>query len=370
MESSAPSNPSAPLHPTPFIVSAMTVYGNFGQPIPINSIYEEGTFIPYWWIGEGILMLDMGNGKRRGFHKADILHVHNDNTEGKIKINTNTNTNTKTKTKPKTKIIITPSTTKTKSKGIKQPFCNSSTMVLRLCIDIDQNVYKEVNIKLFSGIHGGFQMTGITSDAMARTALERFLTITSHLWTTPPTIAKFKVCMMNSNYSIGRTILRDKLYKLLVETYGLRCTFEPTIYQGVNTKFFWNKTTQGNPLIPPGICACPTQCIGEDDGYSVGACKRITISPFRTGKIIITGAQHLEQIEDAYQFLNNVFQEHMNEVLRPSDTDTTTSDTPTQNKLKSKSISVKLQSLTTPEAILAHKVRSCPRNCVTTVHNH
>jgi TATA-box binding protein (TBP) (component of TFIID and TFIIIB) len=39
------------------------------------------------------------------------------------------------------------------------------------------------------------------------------------------------------------------------------------------------------------------------------------MSIFRTGRIIITGARRIEQIEAAYQFLNEVITRHANTVL-------------------------------------------------------
>jgi TATA-box binding protein (TBP) (component of TFIID and TFIIIB) len=39
------------------------------------------------------------------------------------------------------------------------------------------------------------------------------------------------------------------------------------------------------------------------------------MSIFRTGKIIITGARQMKQIETAYAFLNEVFEKHHPTVL-------------------------------------------------------
>jgi hypothetical protein len=157
--------------------------------------------------------------------------------------------------------------------------------------------------------------------------------------------------MMNSDYTIGAAIRRDRLYKILVETYGLWSSFEPTIYQGVNTKFFWNKERPATEDIP-GICVCPTPCDGSGSGYGIGNCKKITISPFRTGSIIITGAQQPEQLQDAYDFMNTVLRNHATEVLRPD------SEPLIETKRK-----VAL-SPNTAEAILRQKMRSSPRNVV------
>jgi hypothetical protein len=151
--------------------------------------------------------------------------------------------------------------------------------------------------------------------------------------------------MMNSDYSIGKAIRRDRLYKILVETHGLWSSFEPTIYQGVNTKFFWNKERPADS--PPGICFCPEPCDGSAGGYGVGKCKKITISPFRTGSIIITGAQHPEQLYDAYDFMNGVLRDNP-DVLRDE-------VVPTRRRTNMP---------TTVEGILAQKMRGSPRNIV------
>ncbi len=40
------------------------------------------------------------------------------------------------------------------------------------------------------------------------------------------------------------------------------------------------------------------------------------MSVFQTGKIIITGGRYLFQLEEAYNFLNEVLQTHADEVLK------------------------------------------------------
>lgn len=300
-------------------ISTMTVTGHLGAIPNLQNLFDNGSFIPYWWIGEGIIKVEFA-GVRRGFCSEDILHT----------------------------------TTKA-----KKHFYNQSSLVFRLQTGVAQ--FKETNIKLFK--NGGFQMTGINSEAMARAALTRLIALNCDsvrgIWPsgdgiTAPHIQKFDTCMINSDYSIDKAIRRDRLYKVLVEEYGLWSTFEPTIYQGVNTKFFWNKTRPADA--PPGICVCPTPCEGGGSGYAVGSCKKITIAPFRTGKIIITGAKHMEQLEDAYVFMNSVFTKHADQVLR----DPTPENIPAPVTARKKPV----VPLITAEAILRHKMRSSPRNIV------
>ena len=287
----------------------MTVTGNLGAVPDLKQLYEAGSFIPYWWIGEGIIKIEFGSFKK-GICTEDILH------------------------------------TSTKA---KKQFFNQSSLVFRLALP--NGSYKETNIKLFK--NGGFQMTGISSEEMARASLTRLIEMNTakNVWTSAASIKTFNICMMNSDYNIGKAIRRDRLYKILVETYGLWSSYEPTVYQGVNTKFFWNKNRPA--AAPPGICVCPTPCEGGGSGYGIGNCKKITISPFRTGSIIITGAQQTEQLYEAYEFMNTVLQTHAADVLR--DEPVTAAPAP-----KRKAIQVP----TTAEGILRHKMRASPRNVV------
>jgi hypothetical protein len=289
----------------------MTVTGHLGVSPNLKALFERSAFIPYWWVGPGIIKIQVGADKK-GICTEDIMHV---------------------------------------SAKSKKQFFNQSSLVFRMRVPDTTSLspatplYKETNIKLFK--NGGFQMTGISSEAMARESLRQLFVMNKDrgIWPTEPTIQKFNVCMMNSDYSIGKAIRRDRLYKILVETHGLWSSFEPTIYQGVNTKFFWNKERPADS--PPGICFCPEPCDGSAGGYGVGKCKKITISPFRTGSIIITGAQHPEQLYDAYDFMNGVLRDNP-DVLRDE-------VAPTRRRTNMP---------TTVEGILAQKMRGSPRNIV------
>lgn len=332
---------SAALTVSPLRISTMTVIGHLGAIPDLQRLYDNGAMVPYWWIGEGILKIEFA-GQRKGICSEDILHT---------------------------------------SMKEKKRFFNQSSLVFRLCLDADAAEgpkfketsdssdvslvagssprFKETNIKLFK--NGGFQMTGISSESMARAALTRLIAMNHDrgIWAADakPHIQRFDTCMINSDYAIDKAIRRDRLYRVLVEDYGLWSTYEPTIYQGVNTKFFWNKARPAGT--PPGICVCPTPCEGDGGGYAIGECKKITIAPFRTGKIIITGAKHVEQLEDAYNFMNDLFRAHGEQVLRDAAADAAAAvvEAPVTKKKPA-------PKLDTAEAILRQKMRASPRNVV------
>jgi len=89
--------------------------------------------------------------------------------------------------------------------------------------------------------------------------------------------------LINSDLSINHNIDLKRLSKLLKKE-GFFNTYEPDDYPGVLTKYYFksNNTIQG-------ICNCPTHC-STLEKHSI--CTKITISIFRTGSIIITGARN------------------------------------------------------------------------------
>lgn len=261
---------------TPLRISTMTTTCQMGTTISLDKLFSQIKTIPYWYLGEGVLKMEF-KGETKGCCRNDIM---------------------------------------LRRKRVKKTFFNQSSLVLRL--QTEDSRWKEVNIKLFS--NGGVQMTGVPDDKTGRNAISwlssNIESSYEGVFKNKHNIHKYETQLVNSDYSIGVPIRREKLHKLLVETYGLFSTFESTIYQGVNTKFYFNKARDTSK--PPGICMCPNPCEGTGSGEAIGDCKRITISPFQTGRIIITGARSLEQIEEAYRFMNEVFIKHAKEIVRVS----------------------------------------------------
>jgi TATA-box binding protein (TBP) (component of TFIID and TFIIIB) len=262
---------------TDYRISTMVITAHWGTQIDLATLFNsiKDIIIPIWYPDIGILKFEHKNMVIGTAHK-DIF---------------------------------------TNRKITSKSFFNQSTLVLRRRYGLDStlNTFKEVNVKLFA--NGGIQMTGITSESFAREAAEWLLqlikTIPAQIFTNvaDAKIDKFSVQLINTDYAINKFINQDALHKLLINEYNLFSMLEKTIYQGVNTKFFYNI------LNPSGICQCTNICKGQGAGDGDGECKRITMSIFRTGRIIITGARELKQIEAAYTFLNKIFDKHHKTVL-------------------------------------------------------
>jgi TATA-box binding protein (TBP) (component of TFIID and TFIIIB) len=258
-------------------VSTMVITAHWGSPINLGSVFESlrDYIMPLWYPSEGVLKIEYGN-RVLGWSYKDVF---------------------------------------TNRKISDKTFFNQSTIVVRRKVeDADEkgDSWKEVNIKLFA--NGGIQMTGVTSEDFARAALEwlyqLILTFPETPFSQKVNIHRFSVQLINTDYSINRFINQDALHKLLINEYNLFSMLEKTIYQGVNTKYFYNTKNKKS-----GICSCEKICKGQGSGDGEGQCKRITMSIFRTGKIIITGARQMQQIQTAYEFLNKIFERHQAGVL-------------------------------------------------------
>jgi Transcription factor TFIID (or TATA-binding protein, TBP) len=263
---------------TPLRISTLVTTGHLGTQIKLKLLFEQiGAFlIPIGYPGEGILKMEHKD-QVVGYAARDIL---------------------------------------TKRRQSDKTFFNQSTLVIRKKRDDAVGGFKEVNMKLFE--NGGFQMTGVTSEEFSRGCVVWLIDYLSKNLKTPIaekplTIDRFAIQLLNSDYKMNTLAKRDELHRLLTSQYRLFSTLETTIYQGVNTKYYYNEEMK----TMNGICECPRPCTGQGDGKSVGACKRVTISIFQTGSIIITGARCRKQLDEAYTFMNTILKKHAKEVLKP-----------------------------------------------------
>lgn len=177
------------------------------------------------------------------------------------------------------------------------------------------------NIKVFR--NGNIQMTGIrTPDdgiMMINMIAKEVEYIAKEL---DPTIAKvedispgdFKIRMINSDFSFDFKIRRKDLHMLLISnTYNTISSFQPGTYPGVKIQYFWNERS----INKSGHCECLRPCHGRGENAVVGTepydgqCKKVTISVFESGKILITGATSYAQIDEAYAYIVKVIQDNI-----------------------------------------------------------
>jgi len=121
---------------------------------------------------------------------------------------------------------------------------------------------------------------------------------------------KTKIELINSDFSTNFLINNTKLYKIVKNKYKAFSSYEPNDYPGVKNKFFWNADnikldrTQGK-------CFCEPKCIKRG---KKSLCTQITISVFQSGSVIITGAKSIQQVRDAYAYINKIFKDNFDDI--------------------------------------------------------
>ena len=215
----------------------------------------------------------------------------------------------------------------------KSAFYNCFVVILRL---LHFDVYKEIHVKVFNT--GKLEIPGIQDS----TILDKVLTLLVNILTpivvknnendvvvaaanananakakanTPAECAlnmplqfldnKSETVMINSNFSCGYYINREKFYKLLKYKYKINSNFDPCSYPGIQCEFYYddlilNKDQHG---IQPS-----QERTGTDQ------VTKVSFMIFRTGSVLIVGKCSEEMLYQIYSFLCHIFEIEYDEI--------------------------------------------------------
>lgn len=205
-----------------------------------------------------------------------------------------------------------------KNKKDNGDFYNSCSIIVKPSLDV-----KCVNIKLFN--NGNITLTGSKGELDGFNSCSVLLNeMKKHKEIFPNTDSSFideskiigyRITMINSDFNTKFKIDLNKLLDILNNLEdNLFIKFNPEKYRGLIIGFFWNEKYKEQL----GICNCSDKCKGKGNGKGEGQCKKITISIFKSGSIIITGGFLIKQIEDAYAFINNLLKKFYHDIIKLS----------------------------------------------------
>ena len=206
-----------------------------------------------------------------------------------------------------------------KKKKDNDNFYNSCSIIVKGNLQT-----KCVNIKLFN--NGKITLTGAKAeiDGYNSTCVllnemkkepEIFLDIENQDIIDNLKIDNYKITMINSDFNTKFKIDLLKLLSILNNNEkDLFTKFNPEKYRGLIIGYYWNL----NKPKQDGKCLCKSKCNGKGNGNGDGECKKITISVFKSGSVIITGGRLVKQIEDAYSTINEIFKDNYHEINKLS----------------------------------------------------
>ena len=272
--------------PTPYRVSTITCNGDIGTSLALRSAYEHIEIVERGTPGGGWIFVELSLSESRGLDP-----------------------NVKRRNNPD-----------------RKSFVNQVTVIR----DMGTPNYMP-NIKLFK--NGNVHMTGVRKLEDGERIVAALADEVRRIQAGPmPDIVpegasivpgNFKCRMMNCDFTVPFLIRRKDLHNMLIaRPFNNISSFQPGTYPGVKIHYFWNTFTADNTEsahdakeLRNGRCECmmhgaDNMCIGKGCGRGVGDCKKVTIAAFESGKVLITGATSVVQVEAAYAYICNILMMH------------------------------------------------------------
>lgn len=204
----------------------------------------------------------------------------------------------------------------------KGAFYNCFALLLRIKY---KGSFKEVHIKIFNT--GKLEIPGIQYDDLLIIALNKLCKYLQKVIDTKTIISynknSIQNVLINSNFTCGFYINRNKLAGILKYKYNIQALYDPCSYPGIQCKFYYlpDKKEQD------GICNC---CININNSTKrcYDLCKKekkhrncliISFMIFRTGSVLIVGHANEDILHVIYNFLKKVLIEEYYEIFQNCD---------------------------------------------------
>jgi TATA-box binding protein (TBP) (component of TFIID and TFIIIB) len=277
----------------------MTATGFVGTHVNLDNFYDN--VIINEVDKEGIIYAEFGNNKHNQISKGTNLKKRFIRVDGKKQASTRRFDNSIT---------------------IKYNFKNHD---IKTMSKKDMNT---LNIKIFK--NGKIQMTGVKSEENGKKAIDEIIRLIKECQFLKDSEndniivenvddlhnSDFCIHLINSDFKVDMEIRRDLLADVLINNYACTCSYEPCIYPGVKLQYFMNKNNTHFPLDKQGKCLCEPSCNGKGDGFTTDACKKITISVFQSGCILITGVTLIKHIQIGYDYITEIIIKYQKEIKR------------------------------------------------------
>jgi TATA-box binding protein (TBP) (component of TFIID and TFIIIB) len=228
---------------TDLYISTTTKMIYLNTIIDLNKIFWKIDIIQYYKKQEGIIkkemkfnsdtQVDLDNTMSKLSNYRDIMvdvHIikHISNSIGRIKF----------KDVRKITIGLSKKDIISYRKKKKGAFINCFTIILRVFIKYE---YKEFHIKVFNT--GKIEIPGIQYDEHVDIIMKLFISLLNKYdkTVTHYVTEKTETILINSNFSCGFYINRNRLYIIFKNKYNINCSYDPCSYPGIQCVFYYDK---------------------------------------------------------------------------------------------------------------------------------
>jgi hypothetical protein len=323
-----PRTKDQPIPPRPkcgdIYISTKTNISYFNQPIDLHSLFWKIPLIPYYQAQEGIIKKQMkfNSTTQEELRQLEqhIEQVKDEYIEQYI-ITSLHKPSGRMKFKDVRKISIGISkkdilSYRSKKRGA---FYNCFVVIMRVYHDQENNgngIFKEVHIKVFNT--GKMEIPGIQDSTLLNSVLIKLTTLLKTYMQPQDKDGmdntdyqeleyvkeRTETVLINSNFSCGYYIQREKLYELLKYKYNLNCVYDPCSYPGIQCEF------HHNPMLLTQTGKQQTDAPTTTTTTTTPETKKVKISfmIFRTGSVLIVGKCNEQVLIDTYLFLKNILE--------------------------------------------------------------
>lgn len=280
---------------TDLYISTQTKIAYLNMPIDLNEVFWHIPIIPYHLPKEGVVKKQMKFNLNTQEELNEVLtkskeysyvnhHIINQiiNPEGRIKF----------KDVRKVSIGVCKKDITSSRCKKKSAFYNCFVVIMRM---LHNGVYKEINVKVFNT--GKLEIPGIQNKEILEKVLQMLVGMLH------PIIARsspdFKIdfidkksetVLINSNFSCGYYINREKMYDLLKYKYKINSAYDPCSYPGIQCEFYYNNKT--SELVHN------QKSVLMDKDYT-----KVSFMIFRTGSVLIVGKCNEIILHKIYDFI-------------------------------------------------------------------
>jgi len=275
---------------TELYISTQTKISYLNMPIVLNDVFWKIPILPYHMPSNGVVKKQMKFNSNTQEEVDDILNKSKDYTfVNQHIINQIIKPDGRIKFKDVRKVSvglckkdITSSRCKKKS-----AFYNCFVVILRILHNdaLNNSVYKEVHVKVFNT--GKLEIPGIQNKEILQKVLNLLVEVLEPIVAITSPIPDFRLdfiahksetVLINSNFSCGYFINREKMYDLLKYKYKINSAYDPCSYPGIQCEFYYNNKTS-ELFHQSGM---QKSCLNNE-------CTKVSFMIFRTGSVLIVG---------------------------------------------------------------------------------
>ena len=183
------------------------------------------------------------------------------------------------------------------------------------------------NPAIFLGI-SRLDQTALTKSAKKKTKI--FCPLPGDDYIEKLKIMNYTVTLINATFKANFAIdLIELLNRLYANEEGLFVEYDPNTHRGIQINYFINPK---NPK-RDGVCYCARSCFTKrnqkkshstfDEKNEINiankdSCSKVTVCIFKTGSVGLIGGNYEEHTQEAYEYINGIFEKYYSEIVKVS----------------------------------------------------